>query len=165
LKGRSFTFRKAFVRKTFIIDECKIYGGGFEKLIIRINFSGTNDGVVYLTGKPVYKPDIRSIEIEDIDFDIKSKNILLGSADWLFDKKITREISKYAKFELGPYIDSAKLNINEKLNMEWKKGITGSGNINEIKLMGIYPMQQFLVIRSNCEGTLSVKIDSVDISL
>jgi len=165
LKGKEFDFKKAFIKKKFIIDECKIYGGGFEKLIIKILFSGTNSGVVYLVGKPVYDADKKTIEITDIDFDIKSKNVLLGSADWIFDKKITKEISKNAKFELAAYIDSAKININSQLNQEWIKGIRSSGNIKDIKLIGIYPMQQHLIIRSNCSGDLSVKVETTNLSL
>lgn len=165
LQGKEFSFKKGFIKKKFIIDNCKIYGGGFEKLIIKISFSGTNSGVVYLVGKPVYDTDKRTIEIADVDFDIKSKNVLLGSADWLFDKKITKEISKNTKFELGNYIDTAKININKQLNQEWIKGIRSYGNIKDIKLIGMYPMQQHLVIRSNCSGDLSVKVESVNISL
>lgn len=165
LQGQEFSFKKGFIKKKFIIDNCKIYGGGFEKLIIKILFSGTNSGVVYLVGKPVYDADKKTVEVADIDFDIKSKNVLLGSADWLFDKKITKEISKQAKFELGNYIDSAKLNMNSQLNQEWIKGIRSNGNIKDIKIIGIYPMQQHLVIRSNCTGDLSVKVESVNISL
>ena len=165
LKGKEFNFKKAFIKKKFIIDECKVYGGGFEKLIIKILFSGTNQGVVYLVGKPVYDKDKQAIEITDIDFDIKSKNVLLGSADWIFDKKITKEISKNARFELGAYIDSAKTNINKQLNQEWIKGIRSYGDIKDIKLIGIYPMQQHLIIRSNCVGDLSVKVDAVNLSL
>ena len=165
LKGKEFKFKKGFIKKRFVIDECKIYGGGFEKLIIKILFSGTNDGVVYLVGKPVYDNEKKTIEIADIDFDIKSKNVLLGSADWLFDKKITKEISKNARFELGAYIDSAKVNINKQLNQEWIKGIRSFGDIKDIKLIGIYPMQQQLIIRSNCSGDLSVKVESTSFTL
>lgn len=165
LVGKKFEFKKAFIKKKFIIDECSVFGGGFEKMVIKVKFSGTNNGVVYLVGKPVYNKDKKTIEITDIDFDIKSKNILLGSADWLFDKKITKEISKNARFELGDYIDSAKLNINKELNKEWVKGIRSYGNINDISIIRIYPMQQHLIIRSNCEGDLSVKVDSIDFSL
>ena len=165
LKGKEFDFKKAFIKKKFIIDSCRIYGGGFDKLVIKVNFSGTNQGVVYLVGKPVYKKDSRTIEVENIDFDIKSKNILLGSADWLFDKKITREISKYARFELGAYIDSAKLTMNTQLNQEWIKGIRSNGAIRDISLIGLYPLQGHLVIRSNCTGDLSVKVDTVNFSL
>jgi hypothetical protein len=165
LAGKQFDFKKAFIKKKFIIDECKVYGGGFEKMIIKINFSGTNNGVVYLVGKPVYDKEKKTIEIADIDFDIKSKNVLLGSADWIFDKKITKEISKNARFELGAYIDSAKLSINKELNKEWIKGIRSYGNIKDIALIGIYPMQQHLIIRSNCAGDLSVKVESINFSL
>lgn len=165
LAGKEFNFKKGFIKKKFIIDSCKVYGGGFEKLIIKINFSGTNNGVVYLVGKPVYKNDSRTIEVENVDFDIKSKNVLLGSADWLFDKKITKEISKNARFELGAYIDTATANMNKQLNQEWIKGIRSYGDIKDIKMIGIYPMQQHLVIRSNCTGDLSVKVESVNFSL
>ncbi|MDZ4807924.1 MAG: DUF4403 family protein [Bacteroidota bacterium] len=165
VKGQEFDFKKGFIKKKFIIDECKIYGGGFEKLIIKIKFSGTNNGVVYLVGKPVYNKEKRTIEVADIDFDIKSKNVLLGSADWIFNKKITKEISKNARFELGAYIDTAKLTINKELNKEWVKGIRSYGNIKDISLIGIYPMQQHLIIRSNCAGDLSVKVESINFSL
>ncbi len=165
IKGKEFDFKKGFIKKKFIIDECKIYGGGFEKLIIKINFSGTNNGVVYLVGKPVYNKEKRVIEVVDIDFDIKSRNVLLGSADWLFDKKITKEISKIARFELGAYVDTAKTTLNKELNKEWAKGIRSYGNIKDIFLVGIYPMQQHLVIRSNCSGELSVKVESIDFTL
>ena len=88
-----------------------------------------------------------------------------GSADWLFDKKITREISKNARFELGAMIDSAKININTQLNQEWIKGTRSYGSISDITLIGIYPMSKHLVIRSNCSGDLSVKVDSINFSL
>jgi hypothetical protein len=165
LAGKEFNFKKGFIKKKFIIDECKIYGGGFEKLIIKINFSGTNTGVVYLTGRPVYDTDKRRLEVKDVDFDIKSKNILLGSADWLFDKKISKTISEEAIFDLGAYIDTAKVNMNSQLNQEWMKGIRSSGSIKDIKLINIYPMQQQLVIRSNCTGNLAVKVEAINFTL
>lgn len=165
LVGKEFDFKKGFVKKKFILDSCKVYGGGHDKLVIKINFSGTNTGVFYLTGKPAYDSAKKIIEVKEIDFDVKSKNILLGSADWLFDKKITKEISKYARFELGAYIDSAKTSLNKELNRELAKGIRSSGKIKDIRLAGIYPMQQHLIIRSNCEGNLGIKVESVDFSL
>jgi Domain of unknown function (DUF4403) len=163
--GKQFDFNKGPVKKTFIIKDCKLYGSGNEKLIIKVNFSGTDDGVVYFVGKPVYDKETHIIEIKDIDFDIRSKNALLKAADWLFNKKIAGELSKYAKFDLTSYIDTAKININNQLNHEWVKGIRSYGSINDIKLVGIYPLGQHLVIRSNCTGDLSVKVESINFSL
>jgi hypothetical protein len=163
--GTEFIFKKFLVKKKFIIDSCKIYGAGNEKLVIKINFSGTNQGVIYLLGKPVYDTATKILGVTDVDFDIKSKNVLLGSADWLFDKKITSQIKKNAQFSLASYIDTAKATINQQLNQEWIKGIRSYGKIADIKLAGIYPMQKNLVIRSNCSGELSVKVESIHFSL
>lgn len=163
--GMEFTFKKLLIKKKFIIDSCRLYGADNEKLVIKINFSGTNKGVVYLLGKPVYNLATKTLEVTDVDFDIKSKNVLLGSADWLFDKKITKQISQNAKFNLSGYIDSARTTINKQLNQEWMKGIRSYGSIKDIKLTGIFPLQKHLVIRSNCNGNLAVKVDSIDFSL
>jgi len=165
LAGKQFNFKKGFIKKNFILDSCKVYGGGFDKMIIKINFSGTNNGIFYLVGHPIYDEANRMLEIKEVDFDIKSKNLLLGSADWLFDKKITKEIVKQARFDLGAYIDSAKFTLNQQLNRELTKGVSSTGIINTITLSGIYPLQQQLIIRSKCEGELSVKVDAVKFSL
>jgi hypothetical protein len=165
IAGKQFDFNKGPVKKTFIIKDCKLYGSGNEKLIIKVKFSGTDDGIVYFVGKPIYDKETHIIEVKDIDFDVKSKNALLKAADWLFNKKIANELSKYARFDLTSYIDTAKVNINSQLNHEWIKGIRSYGNINDIKLVGIFPLSEYLIIRSNCTGDLSVKVDSINFSL
>src|SRR5688572_1373690 len=162
---QEFDFNKGPVKRKFIIRDCKLYGTGNEKLIIKVNFTGTDNGTFYLTGKPVYDKETHFLEVKNIDFDIKSKNALLKSSEWLFSRRIINEISRYTRFDLKTYIDSAKLSINQQLNHEWIKGISSFGQINDIQLIGIYPLGQSLVIRSNCIGELSVKMESVDFSL
>ncbi|MES1218547.1 MAG: DUF4403 family protein [Bacteroidota bacterium] len=163
--GKQFDIDKGPVKKTFIIKECKLYGSGNEKLIIKVNFTGTESGVIYFTGKPLYNKETHILELADLDFDIRSKNALLKVADWLFSKKISSGIGRYAKFDLSAYIDTAKINLNQQLNQEWIKGIRSYGNINTIDLSGIYPLSKSLVIRTNCTGNLSVKVESVNFSL
>jgi hypothetical protein len=141
-----------------------LYGSGNEKLIIKVQFAGTNEGTVYFTGKPIYNKDTHIIEVKDLDFDVRSKDALLKAADWLFNKKISNEIGKYARFDLTGYIDTAKAQINQQLNREWIKGIRSYGAINDIRLMGIFPLTRNLVIRSNCTGNLSVKVESINFS-
>ena len=63
------------------------------------------------------------IEVRDIDFDVKTKNLLLKSADWLFNKRIINEITRVSRFDLSNYIDTAKILINRQLNTEWIKGV------------------------------------------
>ncbi|RYY55860.1 MAG: DUF4403 family protein [Chitinophagaceae bacterium] len=163
--NKEFDFKKGPVRKKFIIRECRLYGSGNEKLIIRIDFGGTDNGTVYLTGKPVYTKDTRILEVKDLEFDIRSKDALLKTAEWLFSRKIINEISRNARFDLGHFIDSAKVDVNRQLNQEWVKGISSEGSITQIQLIGIYPLGKALVIRSNCSGVLAMKVDTIDFSL
>lgn len=163
--NKEFDFNKGLVKKKFIIQDCHLYGANNERLIIKVNFGGTDEGTIYLTAKPSYDKDSHILELKDIDFDIKSKDALLKTADWLFNRRIVNEISKNTRFDLNAYIDSAKTTINQQLNHEWVKGISSTGAINDIRLIGIYPTAQSLVIRSNCTGNLSVNVESVDFSL
>ena len=77
IANKEFDFNKGPVKKKFIIQDCKLYGTGNEKLIIKVNFTGTDNGTFYLTGKPVYDKETHFLEVKNIDFDIKSKNALL----------------------------------------------------------------------------------------
>jgi hypothetical protein len=165
IANQEFDFNKGPVKKKFVIQDCRLYGTGNEKIIIKVNFTGTDNGTFYLTGKPTYDKQTHILEIKNIDFDIKSKDALLKTSEWLFSRKIINEISKNTRFDLNTYIDSAKTAINQQLNHEWIKGISSAGQINEIQLIGIYPLNQSLVIRSNCSGNLSVNVESVDFSL
>ncbi|HET9431659.1 MAG TPA: DUF4403 family protein [Chitinophagaceae bacterium] len=163
--GKEFDLNKGPIKKKFIILDCKLSGANNEKLIIRVNFSGTDNGTLYLVGKPVYDPATKLLEIKNIDFDIKSKNALLKAADWLFNRRIINEVSRYARYDLSAFIDTARTGITQQMNREWMPGIRSLGNIYDISLLGIYPLNQHLVIRSNCTGNLSVKVESINFSL
>lgn len=165
INGQKFDFKKGPIKKTFIFKDCRLYGSGNEKLIIKVNFSGTDEGTMFLTGKPVYDKATHILELKDIEFDIKSKDALLKTADWLFSRRIITEISSHTRFDLTQYIESAKTNTSAELNKEWLKGISSKGSIKDIQLIGIYPLDKYLVLRSNCSGDLSVNVESVDFSL
>jgi len=151
--------------KYIIVKDCELYGVDNENLVIKITFSGSQDGLFYLTGKPSYEPQTRIIELKDVDFDIKTKNMLMKTAQWLFNKRMLNEIRKYTRFDLSTYISNAVSAINQQMNREWTKGIQSSGKIENIRIVNMYPLRDHLVVRSNCSGNLSVKIDAGSFSL
>src|SRR4029078_3492626 len=128
---------------------------GNERLIVKVEFGGDEQGTAYLIGKPVYDAQTKMFQVKDMDFDIRTKDALLKAADWLFNRRIVNEISKYTRFDLSQYIETAKAMMNAQLNKEWMPGIRSNGVVNDLKLTGIYPMNQYLIIRSNCSGFLS----------
>ena len=162
LKDKEFNLAKG---KNIIVKDCRIYGTGNEKLIIKMSFTGSNSGVAYFTGKPFYDEKKKMIEVRDIDFDVKTKNLFLKSADWLFNKRITNEIARVSKFDLSTYVDTARTLINRQLNTEWIKGVKNTGNINDLKIVGFYPLTEQFIIRSNASGELMIKVDAMSFNL
>jgi len=165
LKGKEFDLTNGKAKKIVVVDDCRIYGTGNEKLIIKMSFSGSNSGIAYFTGKPFYDTNKKMIEVRDIDFDVKTKSLLLKSADWLFNKRITNEITRVSRFDLSNYIDTAKILINRQLNTEWIKGVKSTGTINDLKIAGFYPLTEHFIIRSNASGDLMIKVDAMSFNL
>lgn len=165
LKGKEFDLTKGKAKKILVIEDCRIYGTGNEKLIIKMSFSGSNSGIAYFTGKPFYDANKKMIEVRDIDFDVKTKSLLLKSADWLFSKRITNEITRVSRFDLSNYVDTAKILINRQLNTEWMKGVSSTGTVSDLKIAGFYPMTEYFIIRSNASGDLMIKIDAMSFNL
>jgi hypothetical protein len=151
--------------KYIIVKGCTLYGMDNENLIIKVTFTGSENGLFYLTGKPFYDRATKVIELNDLDFDIKSKNMLMKTAEWLFNKRIVNELKKYTRFDLASYVDSAITTVNQQLNKEWIKGVQSQGKMDEIRIINIYPLREHLVVRSNCSGNLLVKVDAGSFSL
>jgi hypothetical protein len=133
--------------------------------VIKVDFEGSQTGLFYLTGKPVYDVSTHVIELRDLDFDIRSKNFLVRTAKWLFNHKIISELKKYTRFDLSAYENSALRSINDQLNHEWMKGLTSSGEVDGIRIINIFPLRDYMIVRSNCTGNLLVSADIASFNL
>jgi len=162
LKDKRFDLNKGPLKKHAIIKEVRIYGMGNEKLILKIEFSGSAQGVAYLTGRPYYDTGKKEIGLKDVDFDIKTKTAFAKTAEWLFNRRIIREIEEGSRFDLSGYVDTVIHLANSYLNREWIKGIRSAGNLDRLEIIGIYPMTNQLIIRSNAGGYLGIRAESID---
>lgn len=145
--------------KQVIFDSIKVYGAHDKKLHIKVNFSGSKSGEFYLTGTPVFAADSQYISFPDMQFDIKSKSVLLKSAKWFFDKKITDMLRKETEIDLSPYMDTLRAELNENLNMELYDGVNMTGEVKEITVELIQPMSNQLHIQIHSLGNIAIKMD------
>jgi hypothetical protein len=164
LAGKRFEVSEGLIKKHVIIKECNIRSGSSNNMVIAAEFTGSHNGTVYFTGKPFYNEAAKKIELQDFDYDLKTKDFLLKAAKWLFDKRIVAEIKKYTVIDLSAYYNTAATTMNNWLNKEWTKGIKGSGKIAEVKLTGVHALKQHLLIRTACSGTLNVAVNEIDLN-
>jgi len=161
--NKQFDVGEGIFQKHIIVQHTAVSGDGEGNMNIRVDFTGSFDGTAYFVGKPVYNEEKKTIEVQDLDYDLKTKNLLLKTAKWFFNKKIISELKNYTSFDLSQYYDTAKVSLNSWLNREWTKGISGNGSVTDLKLTSVYALPQHLLIRSNCVGKLNVIVS--DLSL
>jgi hypothetical protein len=164
LAGKRFDVSEGLFARHIVIRETRVSADDEGNLLIKVDFTGSFDGTAYFNGKPVYNPEKKTIEVQDLDYDLKTRNLLLKTAKWLFNKKIVAELNKYTSFDLSQYYDTASKTMNEWLNKEWTPGVKGTGSVSELKLTQVYALPQHLLIRSNCAGHLSVRVSDVNFS-
>ncbi len=150
------------IGKYIIIERCEIYGAGNERLIIRVDFSGPDNGTMYLTGKPYFNKQKNQVEIKDIDYDIRTRDILVKTAKWLFNRRIINELNHYSTFNITAYADTLLSKVNMQLNRQWQRSISSSGTVNALQVMDIYPLTENLILRCNIQGELSIRADAFD---
>ena len=165
LNGKRFDVAEGIFKKHIVVQHTAVSGDENGNLNIRVDFTGSYNGTAFFTGKPSYNPDKKAIEVQDLDYDLKTKSLLLKTAKWLFNKRIINELRNYTSFDLSQYYDTASKTLNTWLNREWTKGIQGSGAVTDLKLTSVYALPQHLLIRSNCVGQLSVTISEIDMKL
>ena len=162
--GKEYSFSKAFIKKKFIFKECRLMGSNSDRLIIEVNFTGTDNGVFYLTAKPIYDPASKTLSLANVEFDIKTRDALLKTADWLFSRKITSEIEKTAKYDLTAMMADASATIGQQLNRDFIKGVKGNGKIASMSITKIYPKPEWLILRANALGNFSLIVRDADLS-
>jgi hypothetical protein len=71
----------------------RVYGTN-EKMAVETTVTGSIKGTLYLTGIPYFHPEDTTLRIKDLKFDIKTRNLMISSAKWLFSGKIERMIAR-----------------------------------------------------------------------
>ena len=71
----------------------RVYGTN-DRMAVETNVAGSINGTLYLTGIPYFNAEDTTLRIKDLKFDIKTRNLMMSSAKWLFSGKIERMITK-----------------------------------------------------------------------
>jgi hypothetical protein len=78
LAGKVFKVKGRRVK----VGSAEISGCG-TNLVLHLTVRGGVRGDIYFQGTPHYEPDSQRIVVHDFDFDVRTAEVLLASADWL----------------------------------------------------------------------------------
>lgn len=147
--------------KKVIITSLKLYGNN-NYFIVEVGLKGSLKGKIYLRGRPEYNPSNKSIEIKEVDFDVKTKNALLKSASWLAHGKIIKMIEPALVYSMEKDIDDIKKQIQDNLKENRSvKGILIKGDIKTIDIEKLYITPESIKVVVFLDGTLQVIVENL----
>ncbi len=68
--------------KSILVKGLNLYSSS-GKAVLEMDVEGSLKGRLYLTGELVYNPDSLSVSVINPEFDVKTRNALVKSANWL----------------------------------------------------------------------------------
>ncbi len=157
--GKEFSAGRGMLKKTVRIDSVRLLGGG-EKLYIKVYVSKAIKGVIYLEGRPVWDPVARVLEVNDLDYHVESKQVLVKSAVGLMDGAITRKMKEYTRYELGAKMDTLRMGLQDQMNREITRGIYSKGKIAALQVDKLVAQPAGIFIGGSVKGDLWLEVDA-----
>jgi hypothetical protein len=134
--------------------------GGGEKIFIKVYVSKAIKGVIYMEGTPVWDATTRVLEITNLDFEVKTKQVLVRSAASLLDGTITKKIKEYTRFDLGEKVTALRTQLQDQMNREITKGITSHGTIEKLEVDRLVAQPTGIFIGGSLKGELWLNVDA-----
>ena len=162
--GRTIMVGQKFEQggKTVVVEDLHLYGQG-EKMVIDTKMSGSLNGNIYLIGTPFFNATERTIEMKDLDFELKSKNFLAKSAAWLFHRGIAKKMQAAIKIPIGDKMEAMQALAQEKLtNYVISNSISLRGTLTHVSIDGIHLTTGSIRVLINSTGKLSMAVKGLD---
>lgn len=144
--------------KQINIDKVQLLGPQGDRLVLQVTFSGTKTGDLYLVVTPFIDSN-QHLKVRNVDFELKTKSVLLHSAKWMLDEKIKGRLQDQIDLDLSPMLDETKEAIEKQLNIEVSKGVWLSGTIKELVVQNLLLTSGNLVIDMRLIGFLKLKVE------
>ncbi|MDD3322012.1 MAG: DUF4403 family protein [Paludibacter sp.] len=147
--------------KSITITDLSIFGSE-GKAIFVADVTGALKGRIYFKGNMTYNPDKVAVEITEPEFDIKTKNALVKSANWLLHGIILNQLIPYLTYPVADDLNSMKMEMNKTLsNYPVYNGITLQGALNSVSVKDLNLVPGALRLQANVKGNISIKIEDL----
>lgn len=114
--AKSYLNNKSFQqgKYTLLIKDADVYGNN-DHMIVHLLVAGSLKGDLYLTAVPVYNDEKQSIQLTDVDFDIKTRNVLAKSGSWILKSYLLKMIEQNLEFPMAEQLEASRKLLQENI--------------------------------------------------
>jgi hypothetical protein len=166
LSKQTFSFENG--KHQIRIEDILLYGKG-NTLVAKVKLVGKAkagwigkkkiDGTYYFKGTPYYDAKSMEIRIKDFDFDIKSRDILLQSAEWLFKSTFRKQVEAQLRYPIQKELaEVRKMAENSIKQQSLGEFLTLSGRIDRLEPNEVQLSERYILLFISSSGSLSAFI-------
>jgi hypothetical protein len=124
-----------------------------------INFTGKPAKLtVYLRGTPRYLPEKRMFDLPDLDYDIKSSDLLLEIADWIFKSDFKNQLRKIAVLPVGAKLDIITGKIDKALNRPLGRFARLQTQVTSFRVLDGFADNEGIEVRLAIQGNATMEV-------
>lgn len=166
LSNKDYSFENG--RHKIRIEAILLYGSG-NTLVAKVKLKGKAkaglignkkiDGTYYFKGTPYYDAASMEIRIKDFDFDIKSRDILLQSAEWLFKSSFRKQVAEQLRYPVKKELaEVRKLAESSLKQQQLGEFLQLSGRIDRLEPGEVQLSERYILLFVNSTGTINASI-------
>lgn len=167
LVGKEMVFEGGKHRVT--IEAIEIWGKG-QSLVAKVKLKGRTkqgifskkiNGTYYFSGVPYYESSKQEIRIRNFDFDVKSRDLLLQSAEWLFKSNFKNLVEAQMRYPVKKELEELRKLAGNSLNQTNLGGMLQlSGSIDRLEPREVQLSDRYMLLVVESSGKLKAAVKS-----
>ena len=113
---------------------------------------------IYFRGTPHYRPKTQVFDMPDLDYDVKSSDLMVQVADMLFKSEIRDQLRKIAVMPIGGKMEIIRGKINTALNRPLGKFARIQTQVNYFRVLGGYADNEGIEVRAAIQGSADLEV-------
>ena len=144
-----------------IIKNVQLQGAENGKVEILVDFDGDKKGSLYLTGTPQLDTSSQVIIIPDLDYSLKSSDLMLNIGKTFFNGKILHALREKATISITDLVEQNRKSIDAQLNKKIMEGVVSTGSLTSIKVLSLVVGKEVLQAQTCTRANASILITSL----
>ncbi len=152
-----------FGSRKLTFESFRIYGSNGQ-MAIETKVKGSINGTIYLTGMPVFNAADTTLRVKNLKFDLRTKNVMLKSANWLMNGKIERTLTKAIAIPFNSNVKEIENQLSGFLRRyQLGYGFELNGKLNRMTVSDLSLTPESVKANIVFSGSLAIGIGDVSV--
>lgn len=145
--------------RTLSIEQLELRGVGDGRISIGLRIGGAARGILYAVGTPAFDPDSALLTIPDLQYDVATRNLLVGALAWLAQDPIEQYLRTRVRINLAGVLEDGRALVERELNRELAPGVTLRVAVGGLEVLAVAAAPEALLARAVASGRGELTIE------